>query len=242
MAKHPEKFVKEKEKELSKEFIKEFEKVHKDKDVEKIHKDKDVVKEHKEIEKIQKDKDIEKIQKDKDLEKIQKDKDKDKDAETQPGFGGDPVLQQAAFKFKDHLEKIHVEKVQKDKDHEFVAQAVAQPQAAAQAKLADKIIEKTHKDIEKIIKDKDFKSEKHEFKEWKDVREYVAGPVHVNPGDPVEARVAALEATVTQLLHFIPQELRPDLSSGALAAEKRGQTGTAAKRSKKAASANKEKK
>ena len=272
MAKHPDKFMKEKEfhKEIIKDKLEKEHKEHKEKPEikEKPEKElKDFIKEHKdkpekEIKEISKDKpekEIKEISKeitkeDKDIKEVKEVKEvekpikeKDKDAEF-PGGGGDPVFQpQAAsqFKFKDHLEKIHVDKVHKDKDHEFPAQAAAQPQAAAQAKLTDKVIEKTHKDIEKIIKDKDFKAEKHEkfeIKEWKDIKEWdVAGPGHVGPGDPVEQRVAALEATLTQLLHFIPQELRPDLSTGALSAEKRAQTGTAAKKSKRAAGTKKAK-
>lgn len=42
------------------------------------------------------------------------------------------------------------------------------------------------------------------------------GPV--GPG-PVEDRLSALEATVAQLMHFIPENLRPDLSKGALRQE-----------------------
>ena len=272
MAKHPEKFIKEKE--IHKEFIKDkLEKEHKDhkekpekleiKEIKELHKEVKESKPEKEIKELAKETKPEKefkegakekeVKEQKDIKEVKEiekqDKEKDKDAEGGPIGGGDPILRQQAaaaaqFKFKDHLEKIHVEKVHKDKDHEFAvhAAAAAQPQAqAAQAKLTDKILEKTHKDIEKIIKDKDFKTEKHEFKEWKDVREFVAGPGVVGPGDPVEQRLAALEATLGQLLHFIPQELRPDLSTGALSAEKKGQAATPAKQSKKAAGANKAK-
>jgi hypothetical protein len=35
----------------------------------------------------------------------------------------------------------------------------------------------------------------------------------------VEQRLAALEAAVTKLLHFIPENLRPDLTQGALKQE-----------------------
>ena len=47
----------------------------------------------------------------------------------------------------------------------------------------------------------------------------VAGPVPVSPGGPVEQRVAALEAVMATLLHFITANLRPDLSAGALSQE-----------------------
>jgi len=44
------------------------------------------------------------------------------------------------------------------------------------------------------------------------------GPVG-GPGDPYAQRIANLEAAVSQLLHFIPENLRPDLSQGALKQE-----------------------
>ncbi|MBS0276693.1 MAG: hypothetical protein JSR81_03660 [Proteobacteria bacterium] len=77
---------------------------------------------------------------------------------------------------------------------------------------------------EKIEKNEKFeKHEKFEIKEWdKYLRDhiFVAGPAHVGPGDPVMTqRVEALEATVAQLLHFIPETMRPDLTQGALAQE-----------------------
>src|SRR5438045_80660 len=145
-------------------------------------------------------------------------KDKDKAAEFQPG--GDPTLPQAAhlinkFHGKEHIEKVQkdVEKVQKDKEIDTAAHAAGAGQAAH--KFPDKIIEKTHKDFKEFKFEKVEKFEKHEkfeIKEWD-----VAGPAQVGPGDPVEQRVAALEATVAQLMHFIPAEMRPNLSTGALA-------------------------
>jgi hypothetical protein len=67
--------------------------------------------------------------------------------------------------------------------------------------------------IQKLEHDKFYKLEKHEY------YEYVAGPVAIDPGGPVEQRLAALEASMAQLVHFIPQEQRPDLSKGALRQE-----------------------
>ena len=68
---------------------------------------------------------------------------------------------------------------------------------------------------------KDHKLEKFEIKEHKPEKlEFeVVGPGPVGPGDPIEQRIANLEATMTQLLHFIPENLRPDLSQGALKQE-----------------------
>jgi hypothetical protein len=76
---------------------------------------------------------------------------------------------------------------------------------------------------------KEIKLEKFEKLEYEHLIGY--GPGYGPPGGPVEQRVAALEAVVTQLLHFIPEHLRPDLSQGALKQEpdaaKQGAAGTA---------------
>ncbi len=67
---------------------------------------------------------------------------------------------------------------------------------------------------------KEFKYEKIEHKEWDKYIEIGNIP---DPGDPLqattEARLAALEANIAQLMHFIPENLRPDLSQGALKGE-----------------------
>jgi len=198
---------------------KQFEKIQKDKDVDKIQKDTpDKLVDKNPPEKIQKD--FEKIQKDKDVDKIQKDTE---------------VAQFAAqAKIVDkHFEKVHkdFDKVQKDTPDKFAEIAMnpglaPDPQMAMQAasatlKITDKILEKAIF-LEKIYhKDKDFKVEKlekfekHEKIEFKEFEI----PGTVGPGDPVEQRLAAMEATLANLVHFIPAELRPDLSSGALAQE-----------------------
>jgi hypothetical protein len=98
-------------------------------------------------------------------------------------------------------------------------------------KLTDKVPHegiKFHKDSKVEIKEykaeiKEFKHEKIEFKEHKNEKvefEYLPGGSPV--GDPYLAltqRLAALESAMTQLLHFIPAELRPDLTKGALKQE-----------------------
>jgi hypothetical protein len=72
------------------------------------------------------------------------------------------------------------------------------------------------------IEIKEIKFEKEHFKDKHEKLEfegYHFGPQFpVGPG-PVEQRIAALEGTMAQLLHFIPKELRPDLSQGALRQE-----------------------
>lgn len=221
MSKHPEKFIKDKEliKELSKEKEikegkehkeKEF-KEHKDKP-EKEHKEKDI-KEHKdkpekEIKEIIKD--YKEVKEFKEIEKIQKDK--DKDAETQQPTG-DPVEAFSLHKFhgKEHPEKVQkdVDKIHKDKEFETAIHAVS----------AQPVISKNHKDV---LQEKHLFKEVKEIKDVKDTREWF-GPAQVGPGDPVEQRLAVLESAFAQLMHFIPQELRPDLSTGALAQEKRTQ-------------------
>ena len=101
------------------------------------------------------------------------------------------------------------------------------------------------KDVRKEIKDKDIKEFKEiketkefkekEIKEGKDIKEIKEfkekdkdvfevkardiGPTPVAPGSALEHRVAALEAAFAQVSHFIPAELRPDLSASALAGE-----------------------
>ena len=107
------------------------------------------------------------------------------------------------------------------------------PEAAAASaqKSLEKFIEKPI--AEKIQKEKDKfekseKVEKFEIKEFDkiihDVK-YLEAPVvgPVGPG-PVEAqsleqRLSALEGAMSQLVHFIPENLRPDLSKGALRQE-----------------------
>jgi hypothetical protein len=53
----------------------------------------------------------------------------------------------------------------------------------------------------------------------KEIYEHKLFEVPSDPGGPVEERMQALEATVSQLAHFIPEALRPDLSQGALKQE-----------------------
>jgi len=89
------------------------------------------------------------------------------------------------------------------------------------------------KDIKNEVKEHklEIKEYKHEVKEKHEKIEkiekieyerYPVGPI--DPGGPVESgsvgeRLSALEAAVTQLLHFIPADLRPDLTQGALKQE-----------------------
>lgn len=161
---------------------------------------------------------------------------KDKDLEFQTAAAqADPAvpLQAAIPKFTG--EKLHkeLEKTHKDlekfhKDAEFLAASPTLPLPPPRAEAAlHKVVEKVH--VEKFHKDKEFKIEKVEIAEkfYTKEKEFhidksepdVAGPGPVGPEDPVEARVGALEAAVSQLVHFIPAQLRPDLSTGALAEE-----------------------
>jgi hypothetical protein len=77
----------------------------------------------------------------------------------------------------------------------------------------------------------------------KEIYEYKLFEVPNDPGGPIEQRMQALEATVSQLSHFIPAALRPDLSQGALKQEsdvaakaKKAAPKKAAKKSAKSAS------
>ena len=86
-------------------------------------------------------------------------------------------------------------------------------------KLTDKFssVEKLHEKV--LYNDKYFHKEyKFEKIEHKELDKYVEIGNIPDPG-PVETRLAALEAGMAQLMHFIPEELRPDLSQGALKAE-----------------------
>jgi len=73
-------------------------------------------------------------------------------------------------------------------------------------------LEKTHKEVEKLI----YK----EIKDRKDSLEYVQLPQFPIPGPgPVEGRLAAIEAAVTEMAHFIQAQFRPDMRGGALSSE-----------------------
>ncbi len=100
------------------------------------------------------------------------------------------------------------------------------------------IKEKELKDRLKDIKEKDLKEGK-EFKEGKEIKEKdkdFEGKPTDKLGEvrqfateaaaaPIEQRLAALEQAVQQLVHFIGQELRPDLSRSALQDKRTGGEG-----------------
>jgi hypothetical protein len=98
-------------------------------------------------------------------------------------------------------------------DKSMIADKLPQPEAKLQKEIKLEI--KEHKSEKFEIKE--YKFEKFELKEIK--WEYEGIGVINDPGGPVEQRLAALEATVTKLLHFIPENLRPDLTQGALKQE-----------------------
>ena len=132
---------------------------------------------------------------------------------------------------KDHGEIQDIYKTHKDHGEAHIAY----PQFAAAAshgapKLPEKyIVEKIpHKEKieikEYVHEGKHLKNEikeiKIEIKEFKHEKaEYEGIPGGTYPGGPVEQRLTALESAVSQLLHFIPENLRPDLSQGALKQE-----------------------
>jgi hypothetical protein len=118
-----------------------------------------------------------------------------------------------------------LEKVPKSEGHEVYPQI--QASAAAPATVVHKALIDKFTNFEKPSKEKPEKTEIKEHKEFfKEIKlekfekleyEHLIG--YGSPGGPVEQRLAALEAAVTQLLHFIPENLRPDLSQGALKQE-----------------------
>jgi hypothetical protein len=164
-----------------------------------------------------------------------KDKDKDKEKEKE--------------KEKETHKELHkeiIKEIQVEKPREVLqpfqdpggpveeARQLQEPLKIVEHKPApEKALYKEHK-IEKV-EIKEYKTEKHEFKEHKfekaeikevekvlfDGKGVYEGPLGTGQGggDPYAQRIAALEAVVTQLLHFIPAELRPDLSQGALKQE-----------------------
>jgi hypothetical protein len=105
----------------------------------------------------------------------------------------------------------------------LIAEKLPQPETKIVKEIKHEIKEVKHEKIEikEKVEVKEFKAEKLEFEGLRGVNE---------PGGPVEQRLAALEAAMTQLLHFIPENLRPDLSQGALKQEsdaaKHGASGT----------------
>jgi len=165
-------------------------------------------------------------EKEKEKEKLEKEKEKEhKDKEKEHKLEGKESL---------------FEKDPKTEGHEVYPQAqlaAASPASIVHKALIDKFssLEKPQKEGKpegKEHKDKEFfkeiKQEKFEKLEYEHLIGY--GPGYGPPGGPVEQRIAALEAAVAQLLHFIPENLRPDLSQGALKQEpdtgKQGASGT----------------
>jgi hypothetical protein len=188
-----------------------------------------VEKELKEVQKPEKEKE-EKHEKAEKHEKEHKDQKDNKDAPDSKH------KQEKEKQEKEHKHEKETHKIEKLEHEKVRIEGPADPFAAAAPdptthKFDEKFPEgKRHKDVKFEVKEhKDFKYEKlewkehkNEFKEFKNEKnefDYVAGPGPIGPGDPVEQRLAALEAAVRQLLHFIPENLRPNLSQGALKQE-----------------------
>ena len=110
------------------------------------------------------------------------------------------------------LEKLPEAQQTAQTDPEAIA-ALAQKSLASETVTTKLVEHKVHKDKIEIVE----KFHKHEKIEFKEIEKFFEGPI--DPGGPVEARLAALEAGMAQLMHFIPANLRPDLSQGALKQE-----------------------
>ena len=126
------------------------------------------------------------------------------------------------FKEKEAFKEIHKEIAKV----EFVEYPQVQhaPEAVVTEQATDALTKNPEKYLfhEKPVAEKFYHKiefDKHYVIDKQPTWEYTAGPVAVAPGVPVEQRLAALEAAMAQLMHFIPQELRPDLSKGALKQE-----------------------
>jgi hypothetical protein len=177
--------------------------------------------------------------------KDQKDAKEQKDKQEKEKHEKEKQEKDGKSESKDHADKVKLEKEVRDhkgviKEHlpketsleklpetktaesETGAPAATAPEAMADAlKIVDKVIEKIQKEKDKFEKSE--KVEKFEIKEFDkvihDVKYFEVPPIGpVGPG-PVEERLSALEAAVSQLVHFIPENLRPDLSKGALRQE-----------------------
>jgi hypothetical protein len=162
-----------------------------------------------------------------------KDKEKEKEKETEKEKHKEKEKEKEHLKDKEIYKEDRKEYLKEDL-LEHLPQAKYPETAAAPSSEAtpaglSKIVE-TKQIAEKAIY-KEFKVEKYEIKEHKDIKEHDKPPFFEGKhlvdfptyptagGDPYAQRLAALEATVAQLVHFIPAELRPDLSQGALKQE-----------------------
>ena len=111
-------------------------------------------------------------------------------------------------------------------DFAKTGEAVAKLQVEGLQKIPDVGMKFAHQKEkpEKDKHEKEYKLEKFEhdgqFKIVAEGKLVYEGYTNIAPGgDPLSQRIASLEAVVTQLMHFIPENLRPDLSQGALKQE-----------------------
>jgi hypothetical protein len=112
----------------------------------------------------------------------------------------------------------------KEKDIKDVKEGKELKEVKEVKEKPEKVEIKELKDKEKEIKEKDIKEQfekaidKQIEKQFEKGRE--GGVIGAAPAaGSIESRLAALEAAVSQLAHFITGELRPDLSQGALSGE-----------------------
>ncbi len=209
--------------------------------VKEVDKEKELLK-HEKQEKNEKSEKLEKEHKD---QKDNPDTKQHKDAKDQKDGPDTKHKHEKEKQEKEHKpEKEHkienkealLEKVHKDFETQYTQQAPFSEAAAVAGvqKFADKSViadklphpeTKLHKEVKFEIKEHKLeKFEKIEIKEHKfeikEVKWEYEGYGGINdPGGPVEQRLAALEAAMTKLLHFIPENLRPDLTQGALRQE-----------------------
>ncbi len=208
--------------------------------VKEVDKEKELLK-HEKQEKTEKNEKLEKEHKD---QKDNPDTKQHKDAKDQKDGPDTKHKHEKEKQEKEHKpEKEHkvenkealLEKVHKDFETQYTQGPL--PEAATVAgiqKFTDKSViadklphpeTKLHKEIKLEIKEHKLeKFEKIEIKEHKfeikEIKWEYEGYGGINdPGGPVEQRLAALEAAMTKLLHFIPENLRPDLTQGALKQE-----------------------
>ena len=145
---------------------------------------------------------------------------------------------------KEHKDKQEKEKNEKEKHEKELKEAKEHKEQKEhkdklekhekQEKPEKEKHEKELKDHKEAAKEKEAGKEKETIKPEKELekvqpdgKELVETQIPQQPGDPAtEQRLAAMESALAQLTHFIPENLRPDLSKGALKQEPQAGTGT----------------
>lgn len=198
------------EKQIAKEVAKEKESLL----PEKPEKDKEIIKDKHEKEKTEKEK-HEKNETKEHKDKQEKEKNEKEKHEKEQKEAKEHKEQ------KEHKDKLEKHEKQEKPEKEKHEKELKDHKEAAKEKEAVK-------EKETIKPEKEGKLEQKELEKIQpDGKELVETQIPQQPGDPTnEQRLAAVESALAQLTHFIPENLRPDLSKGALKQEPQAGTGT----------------